>query len=209
MGKLRLEQRVLGPVSTNVYLAVNTETNQAFLVDPADNADFLEDWILRFGVSLKAILLTHGHFDHIGAVSRLKADLQVPVYAMQAEKALLEDPNLNLSANWGRGYTAKADRFLKDGDVLEIAGFSVNVYHTPGHTKGGGCYYLPGEKALFSGDTIFCESIGRSDFPTGNAAELVRSAKRVLAALPEDVKIYPGHDEATSVAHELKYNPFL
>ena len=90
-----------------------------------------------------------------------------------------------------------------------MAGFDINVYHTPGHTKGGACYYLPEEKVLFSGDTVFCESIGRADLPTGNGAELVRSVQKILEALPEDTAIYPGHDEATSVAHERRYNPFL
>lgn len=209
MEKLELTRRVIGMVSTNVYLAVNTQTREAFLVDPADNADLIEDWIAKSGAVLKAILLTHGHFDHIGAVTRLKADLQVPVYAMQAERALLEDANLNASARWGVGFTVKADRFLTDGSTFTVAGFDVTVYHTPGHTKGGACYYLASEGVLFSGDTIFCESIGRADLPTGNGAELVRSARKILEALPEDTVIYPGHDEETSVAHEKRCNPYI
>lgn len=209
MKKLRLEHKVIGMVSTNVYLAINTETKEAFLVDPADGAELIEDWVRQAGVTLKAILLTHGHFDHIGAVMKLKADLQVPVYAMQAEKTVLEDPLLNASGKFGRPFAVKGDRFLADGAALTVAGFDISVYHTPGHTKGGACYYLQEEKVLFSGDTIFCESIGRADLPTGNGAELVRSVQKILAALPEDVVIYPGHDEATSVAHERRYNPFI
>lgn len=209
MKKLRLEQKVIGMVSTNVYLAINNETKEAFLVDPADSAELMEDWIAQTQVTLKAILLTHGHFDHIGAVMKLKADLQVPVYAMQAEKTVLEDPLLNASAKFGRPFSVKGDRFLTDGASFSVAGFDINVYHTPGHTKGGACYYLAEEKVLFSGDTIFCESIGRADLPTGNGAELVRSVRKILDALPDDTAIYPGHDEATSVAHERRYNPFL
>ncbi len=211
MGKLMVEYRTIGMVGTNVYLAMNTETNEAFLVDPADGAERIEEWIAQKGASLKAILLTHGHFDHIGAVMRLKNDLQVPIYAMQAERSVLEDPLLNLSARWtqGGGFTVKADRFLTDGATFTVAGFDITVFHTPGHTKGGACYYLAEEKILFSGDTIFCESIGRTDFPTGNAGELVRSARNVLAMLPDDVEIFPGHDAKTSVAHEKRYNPYI
>lgn len=209
MEKLKLERKVIGMVSTNVYLAANTQTMEAFLVDPADSAELIEDWIAREGVKPKAILLTHGHFDHIGAVMRLKADLQLPVYAMQAERTLLEDAALNASGRWGQSFTVKADRFLTDGDRITVAGFDIDVYHTPGHTKGGACYYIASEKVLFSGDTIFCESIGRADLPTGNGAELVRSVRKVLDALPDDTAIYPGHDEETSVAHEKRYNPFL
>lgn len=209
MGKLSLERKVIGMVCTNVYLAVNTQTNEAFLVDPADNAEMIEEWIAKKGVALKAILLTHGHFDHIGAVTQLKADLQVPVYAMQAERALLEDPHLNASGRWGTGFTVKADRFLTDGATFTVAGFDITVYHTPGHTRGGACYYIASEKVLFSGDTVFCESIGRADLPTGNSAELVRSVRSILSALPDDVDIFPGHDEETSVAHEKQYNPFI
>ena len=209
MGKLKILHRVLGMVSTNVYLAVNTETGEGFLVDPADNGKLLASWVKEQNVSLKGILLTHGHFDHIGGVSDLKKELQVPVYVMKAENVVLNDARLNLSANWGTAFTVKSDRLLCDGEILELAGFTVQVFHTPGHTKGGACYYLPEEKTLFSGDTIFCESIGRTDLPTGNHGELVRSVKAILQKLPNDTAIYPGHEEATSVSHEKQYNPYV
>ena len=209
MEKLRIEQKIIGMVSTNVYLGIHTETKEAFLVDPADNADLLADWIEENGVTLRASLLTHGHFDHIGAAMELKRKFQTPIYAMTMEKTVLNDSMLNLSGSWGKPFTVQADRLLSDGQEISVAGFEVTAYHTPGHTRGGACYYIPKEQVLFSGDTIFCESIGRTDFPTGNAAELVRSVRRMLDALPDEVKIYPGHEEATDAAHEKKFNPFI
>lgn len=209
MGKLKILHRVLGMVSTNVYLAVNEETGEGFLVDPADRGDLLASWVKQEKVELKGILLTHGHFDHIGGVSELKKEFQVPVYVMEAENVVLNDSRLNLSANWGTAFTVKSDRLLEDGEIFELAGFMVQAFHTPGHTKGGACYYLQEEKTLFSGDTIFCESIGRTDLPTGNHGELVRSVRAILQKLPGDTAIYPGHEEATSVAHEKQYNPYV
>ena len=209
MGKLRLLQKVIGMVSTNVYLAVNMETKEAFLVDPADHAELIESWIEKEGVELKGILLTHGHFDHIGAVNDLKRKFQIPVFVMDAENVVLNDPQLNLSGTHGKGVTVKSDRRLSNEEMFELAGFSIRVYHTPGHTKGGACYYLEEEKILFSGDTIFCENIGRTDLPTGNYGELVRSVRGILEKLPEDVLIFPGHEEATSAAHEKRYNPYI
>ena len=150
MSKLKLEQRVIGMVSTNVYLAINKETSECFLVDPADRADYIEDWIQQNKYTLKGILLTHGHFDHIGAVSELRKKYQVPVYCHESEKAILEDSVLNLSANWAGAFTAKCDIMLKDEEEFELAGFKIIAYHTPGHTKGGACYYLPEEEVLFS-----------------------------------------------------------
>lgn len=209
MGKLKVEQHVLGMVSTNVYLAWNTETMEGFLVDPADRAEFISDWIRVKGVTLKAILLTHGHFDHIGAVNELKKSFQVPVYAMASERVVMEDPRLNLSASWSEPFTVKCDVELADEEKLEIAGMELMAYHTPGHTKGGACYSLPSEGMLFSGDTIFCHSVGRTDFPTGSVSELRASVRRMLELLPEETVVLPGHESDTTVADERRYNPYV
>ncbi|MDO4632632.1 MAG: MBL fold metallo-hydrolase [Eubacteriales bacterium] len=209
MGKLQFTSKVLGPVSTNVYLGENAETKEAFIIDPADRADLIEDWIAERKVMPKAILLTHGHYDHIGAATELKQRYQIPIYAMEAERAVLEDANLNLSAAWHRPVTVKPDILLKDEQELEIAGMRMIAYFTPGHTRGGACYYFPEDACLFSGDTIFCENVGRTDFPTGSTRTLVESVRRMLAVLPEETRIFPGHDVETSAAHEKRYNPFI
>ena len=208
MGKLKIEQRVIGMIATNVYLGINLETKEAFLIDPADRADIIAGWLEQDKVTLKAILLTHGHFDHIGAVSELKKRFQVPVYAMASEVVVMEDSTLNLSANWATPITVKCDCELHDEEQISVAGFRITAYHTPGHTKGGACYYIEDEQVLFSGDTIFCHSVGRTDFPTGSMGELRRSVQRMLALLPDQVRIMPGHECDTSVADEKRYNPY-
>ena len=209
MGKLRIEQHVIGMVATNVYLAINSETMEAFLVDPADRAELIADWITVKGAVLKGILLTHGHFDHVGAVNELKKKYQVPVYAMAAERVILEDARLNLSSSWAGAFAVSCDVELTDEEKFTLAGFEITAYHTPGHTKGGACYYIREEAVLFSGDTIFCGNIGRTDFPTGSMSELRRSLQRMVKILPEETCVLPGHESATTIADEKRYNPYV
>lgn len=209
MDNIKILHFVLGPVATNCYIMINTETKEAIIIDPAANADRLSAEIVSQEVSPVAILLTHGHFDHIMAVNELKDKYDIPVYAHEDEEDVLKMTSLNMSTNMGVRYVTKADHYLKDGDRLELAGFNIIVYHTPGHTKGGVCYYLPEQKILFSGDTLFHYSIGRTDFPTGSMSTLVRSIKEKLFVLPDDVQVLTGHEDMTTIGFEKKYNPFL
>lgn len=207
---MKIETFVLGDVRTNCYLLINEETKEALVVDPADRADVIVRKLIDEGLTLKAILLTHGHGDHILAVGDLKKQFGVKVYAAKAEEALLSDAAQNLSkALFGIAVTVKPDILLEDGQEFEVAGIRLRMLHTPGHTPGGCCYYQAEEKILFSGDTLFCGSIGRTDFPGGSLSELVRSVKEKLLVLPEDVKVYPGHEEITTIGHEKKYNPYM
>ena len=207
MGKMKLESMVLGPVQTNCYLVLNRESGELLIVDPADDALRIRERVAAMGGRPAAILLTHGHFDHIGAAEELKAYYNAPIYAMAEEKEILEDAQNNLSGLYGRGYTVHADHFLKDGEILRLAGFEIHVLHTPGHTVGGASYYFPEEKVVFSGDTLFCESYGRYDFPTSSGRDLIASVKRLLKELPGDVTVYPGHNDETTIEHEKRYNP--
>ena len=207
---MKIETLVLGDVRTNCYLLINEKTKEALVVDPADRADVIVRKLIDEGLTLKAILLTHGHGDHILAVDALKKQFGVKVYAAKAEEALLSDAAQNLSkALFGIAVTVKPDILLEDGQEFEAAGIRLRMLHTPGHTPGGCCYYQAEEKILFSGDTLFCGSIGRTDFPGGSLSELVRSVKEKLLVLPEDVKVYPGHEEITTIGHEKKYNPYM
>ena len=209
MGQIEIKSMTLGMVATNCYLIINKETKEALLIDPADNALRISNVIEENVCTLKAILLTHGHFDHIMALNELKKRYNVPVYAHEEEEDVLKQSSLNMSGMIGQIYTTQADIYVKDGEHLKLAGLDIIVLHTPGHTKGGVCYYLPEEKVLMSGDTLFHCSIGRTDFPTGSMSQLVRSVKEQLFVLPDDVQVYPGHDSVTSIGYEKQYYPFF
>ena len=209
MGQIEIKSMTLGMVATNCYLIINKENKEALLVDPADNALRISNVIEENGCTLKAILLTHGHFDHIMALNDLKKRYNVPVYAHEEEEDVLKQSSLNLSGSIGQIYTTQADVYVKDGEHLKLAGLDVIVLYTPGHTNGSVCYYFPKHKVLMSGDTLFHCSIGRTDFPTGSMSQLVRSVKEQLFVLPDDVQVYPGHDSVTSIGYEKQYNPFF
>ena len=200
---------IVGPVCTNCYLLVNHKTGELLVVDPGDQAQLIEKQIEKTGAKPVAILLTHGHFDHAGAAEELADKYQISIYAHEAERETLEDPGLNLCGMIGEHKVYHADIFVKDEEVLNLAGFSIRVFFTPGHTIGGCCYYIADEKILFSGDTLFQESVGRTDFPRGSASDLIRAIREKLMPLPDDVTVYTGHDESTLIDYERMHNPYL
>lgn len=209
MGKLELQQCVLGPVYTNCYIAKNKETGEALIIDPADSPSKIELKVNAMGARPVAVLLTHGHFDHIMGVEAVREKYQIPVYACRQEEEMLREPSVNMTDQMGKSCSIRPDVFLDDLQVFEAAGFSIQMIHTPGHTKGSCCYYLKEEGVLFSGDTLFCGSVGRTDFPGGSASQIRDSLHRLLAALRDDTSVYPGHDTSTTIGYEKRYNPFV
>lgn len=156
-----------------------------------------------------AILLTHGHFDHAGGAEELAKHFDIKIYAEEHEKETLDTPSLNLSGWEGVQKTYHADVFLKNEQEIDLAGFHIRVFHTPGHTVGGCCYYFPYQNVVFSGDTLFCTSVGRTDFPKGSAAQIIRSIKEKLLPLPDETTVYTGHNDITTIGTERMYNPYL
>lgn len=208
MENIKIRTVTVGVCSTNCYIAWHKDTKEAFFIDPGDQASTIISVCRQLELIPKAILLTHGHFDHIMAVPELKHEFDIPVYAAEKERDVLENASINLSGMIGRiGLSLHPDHFVEEGDKLEIAGLSIQVLETPGHTKGSTCFYLKEEQVLFSGDTLFCNSYGRVDFPTGSMSQMMHSVRDKLFLLPEETTVFPGHEEATDIAYEKKYNP--
>lgn len=206
---MKIEKFVLGSLGTNCYLIENEEKKELVVVDPATCPEYLINHVKSNGYTPKAILLTHGHFDHVMGIEGWVKEFGIPVYLHEEEKAILADPRLNLSYMFGTNYSYEQVKSLKDGEILEVAGFQFKVIHTPGHTSGGCCYYEEAEEVLISGDTLFRFSVGRSDFPTGSTSVLQDSIRKKLFCLPDEVMVYPGHDRLTCIGEEKLNNPFV
>ena len=192
---MKINQYVVGAVQTNCYFIINEDTKEVLIVDPGDAAKQLAQKVKDDGLTPVAILLTHGHFDHAGGAKALAEEFGIKIYAHEKEKRTLEDPEYNVSWMVGSSEVYSADEFLKDEQELDLAGFHIRVLYTPGHTEGGCCYYFPYDNVLFSGDTLFCMSVGRTDFKGGSMSEIVRSIKEKIMVLPEDTTVYPGHND--------------
>ena len=203
-----IEQKVLGMVYTNTWFLKNKETGALLIIDPADQPLLIQQKITAMEGKPEAILLTHGHFDHMMAADAVRSMYGIPVLALEEEKNLLENPGYNLSGSWAAPCSLQADRWLKDQEILELAGFTIRVLHTPGHTQGSCCYYLEEEGVLFSGDTLFAGSVGRTDFPTSSTRQMMNSVHMLLEQLPGETKVFSGHGEETTIAYEKRYNPF-
>lgn len=205
---MKIQHSVLGMCATNTYYVYDDETKRGLIVDPADSPDTIIAKVDSLSMIPEAILITHGHFDHVLAMNKVREHYGIKVYAGLTEKQVLHDMAMNLTSSFGMGQIFDADIYLKDGEEFETAGYHIKAIEVPGHTIGGMCYYFDKQGVLFSGDTLFCESVGRSDFPGGSASALCRGIKDKLFILPEHTKVYPGHMDETTIGNEIKYNPF-
>ncbi len=207
---IKVEKLVVGMVQTNCYIVIHQETGEAIVIDPGAQAGSIINKLSDLQAKPVAILLTHGHFDHAGAAKELADHFDIQIYAHEQEKETLCDSRINLSGPMaGAATTYHADVFLKDEQEIDLAGFHIRTLFTPGHTPGGCCFYIPMYDILFSGDSLFCGSVGRTDFPGGSMATLVDAVRKKLMILPEETIVYPGHDVETTIGQERMYNPYL
>lgn len=207
---MRITNMPSGALMVNTYLAVDEETNKGIIVDPGGYNPNLTKTVREQGIEIEYIVLTHGHSDHICGVNEHKAEFpNAKVVAYKDEASMLADPNYNQSTAFGAAYTVTADLLVNDGDVLPLGNLTMKFMHTPGHTEGGMCIYIAQAGVLFSGDTLFRQSIGRTDFPGGSFRDISESIRKKLYVLPDETHVFPGHMENTSIGFEKENNPFV
>lgn len=190
-----LEIMPVGMLAANCYILGCEDTKEGVVIDPGGDALSLLSKIKKLDLNIKYIILTHGHYDHTGAINEIKEKTNAPIAIHKLDKKILEDENKS------------ADMYLKDGDELSIGSIKLKIIHTPGHSPGGISILMDG--AVFTGDTLFAGSIGRTDFYKGDMEQILFSIKNKLFSLPEETKVYPGHGPASTIASEKNTNPFF
>lgn len=209
---MSLDVRMLtvGPLQENAYLVRRPGADRAVIVDPGDEADRLLGVVEELGVALDAILLTHTHFDHVGAVAAVARATGAPVYVPELEREVLANINDHVRMpGFGPFESWEAEHTVAGGERLQLAGLDLDVVFTPGHSPGHVTWALPDAQAIFSGDVLFKGSIGRTDLPFGDHPTLMRSIQQLLDAFPGETAVYPGHMGMTTLAAERATNPFL
>lgn len=205
---MKIIQLEVGNLGVNCYIVYCEQNHKAVIIDPGGDAAAIIGTVNQEGLQAEHIINTHGHADHIAANDAVKRATGATVLIHAADAGMLVNKQLNLSAFMGPGFVCSpADRLLQDGETVECGTVKLKVLHTPGHTAGG--ISLQTEGAVFSGDTLFAESIGRTDFPGGSYDQLIRSIQDQLMVLPDELTVYPGHGPQTTIGWERKMNPFI
>jgi glyoxylase-like metal-dependent hydrolase (beta-lactamase superfamily II) len=205
---MNIKTLTLGALGTNCYILGDTERGKCAIIDPADNVGRILQESQNMGLEIECILITHAHFDHILALDTLCEKTGAPVYIGKGDKAALKFPELNLSAYMGERFAFSKETIgLSGGDEIPFGKSFIKVVETPGHTEGGVCYICDEAKCIFTGDTVFAESIGRYDFPGGDYSQIIDSLNRILNYPPEYI-LYPGHGISTTVEREINRNPY-
>ncbi|MDO5716585.1 MAG: MBL fold metallo-hydrolase [Tissierellia bacterium] len=204
---MKILKKNVGIYGANTYILYK-QSKRAIIIDCGGDADVISDMVKAHDLEVEAILITHGHFDHITGIPELRKLVDAPVYASEKAKDLLESADKNLSASsWSGPVTLFCDGYFKDGDTLEFTDMTVQVMETPGHTEGSVVFYV--QDCLFTGDTLFTGSIGRTDLYSGNYDKIVESLRKILIHTPDNTKIYPGHGPESTMKIEKENNPFL
>lgn len=204
------KQIPLGPLQTNCYLVI--KENVCIVIDPGEEGNKLTGIIDELNIKPQAVLLTHAHFDHIGAVDVIRDQYKIPVYVHEKEAKWLLEPSLNGSQFFISGNLVRlkpADHFFADEQIVTIGDFNFQLFETPGHSPGSVSFYFKEEGIVLAGDALFKGSIGRTDLPGGNREQLIRSIHDKLLPLPEETLVLPGHGPATTIGNEMDSNPFL
>ncbi len=205
---MQLDVMIVTPLNENCYLL--HDGNEGVMFDPGGDFNLIKEYLDETGIKVKLILNTHGHFDHIGAVTELKEFSGAEFWMHEDDMELLPQGAAS-AVNFGVQdfVVPTVDKYITDGQVVNFKGTDIHVLHTPGHSRGSVCFYIPSESLLISGDTLFFESVGRSDFPTSNPRDIVRSIKDKIYTLPDETVVCPGHACSTKVGYEKQFNPFV
>ena len=201
---------LVGPLQCNCSIIGDEQTREAMVIDPGDQIEDILRVLKAENLTLKQIVVTHAHIDHVGGAMKLKAATGAPILMNQKDEVLLK--MLDVQASWigmKPPGAVQVDEAVGEGRILQVGSLSSTVIHTPGHTEGSICLHFPEQKTLFAGDTLFAGSIGRTDLPGGSFEKIIRSLHNQLLQLPDDTQVVPGHGPMTTIGQERESNPFL
>lgn len=208
---MEIKKMVLGSLGNNTYIVIGDERKSALVIDPSYEPERIMEYVAGLGLELKAILVTHGHFDHVAAIPKIIEHIHIPVVTHKEEAEIMTDSIKNLSTYFlAKKIVASADTFIEDDEIIDFGdGLKFKAIMVPGHSPKGVCYYSLEAGVVFSGDTLMAGSIGRTDYYDGPSSDLCEAICSRLMFLPKETVVYPGHGPETTIGHEKRYNPYI